>query len=207
MDYRTIIVHIDCGKRRAERLRLSAAIAEVFDAHLVGVFAVDIMRIPAYALPETAPIVMDTEAKRRAEAASEAEHEFRDVAGRRASKAEWRAFTGDPVAAVALNARCADLVVIGQFDPNSYETDCVPPYFTEDLVLSAGKPVLIVPYAGHFAQVGERPMVAWNGAREASRAVWDALPMLKRSDKVEVVSFESGKSAKVAGFDWKRRPS
>jgi nucleotide-binding universal stress UspA family protein len=53
--------------------------------------------------------------------------------------------------------------------------------------------VLIVPYAGHFADVGTRSMVAWNGAREASRAVSDALPMLKRSENVNVVSFESGK--------------
>jgi nucleotide-binding universal stress UspA family protein len=35
------------------------------------------------------------------------------------------------------------------------------------VVLDAGKPVLIVPYIGHFEHVGRKTLVAWNAAREA----------------------------------------
>jgi len=34
--------------------------------------------------------------------------------------------------------------------------------------------VLIVPYAGHFDNVGRRVLIAWNATREAARAVSDA---------------------------------
>jgi nucleotide-binding universal stress UspA family protein len=197
MSYKTIIVHLDCGPRRAERLRLGVAIAEAFDAHLIGLFALDVMRIPSYADAEAAPIIVELERKRRAEMAAEAESEFRDKLGARAVKSEWRVLTGEPVAAVVFTARCADLLLIGQLDPDNYEADCVPRYFMEDVVLAAGKPVLVVPFAGHFARVGKRSMVAWKPVREASRAVSDALPMLRRADAVEVVSFERGKTASL----------
>lgn len=112
----------------------------------------------------------------------------------RVANAEWRTLAGDPVDAVTFCARCADLVVIGQLDPETCEADCVPTYFVQDVVLGAGKPVLIVPFAGHFGQVGGRAMVAWNASREASRAVRDALPLLKRSEAVELVSFDANKT-------------
>jgi nucleotide-binding universal stress UspA family protein len=59
-----------------------------------------------------------------------------------------------------------------------------------DVVLDAGKPVLIVPYLGHFDHVGKKPLVAWNAAREAALAVFESLPVLQRADSVDVVSFE-----------------
>lgn len=193
MAYKTIAVHVDCGKRRTERINLSLAVATTFDAHVIGVFALDIMRVPAYAEAETGGLIREIEQKRRKEAASQAEAEFRDLVGARGNKAEWRTYTGDPVAAVVQCARCADLVVAGQTDPNTYDADCVPREFVDDLVLAAGKPVLVVPYAGHFTDVGLRPLVAWNASREASRAIWDALPLFRRSSKVEVVWFDSRK--------------
>jgi nucleotide-binding universal stress UspA family protein len=193
VSYRTIVVHLDCGMRRAERVGLSVTLAEQFDAYVIGVFALDIMRIPSYAEAEAAPILVAIERKKRVEAEQQAEREFREIVGSRI-KSEWRTFTGEPVAAVAFAARCADVVLIGQFDPDHYEADCVPRYFMQDVVLAAGKPVLIVPYAGHYAHVGKRSMVAWKPTREASRAVWDALPILQRSDAVKVVTFERGKT-------------
>jgi nucleotide-binding universal stress UspA family protein len=69
----------------------------------------------------------------------------------------------------------------------------VPSDFVSDVVLAAGKPVLIVPYVGHFDQVGKRSFVAWNATREAARALTDALPMLERADGVEVAWFDPGR--------------
>src|SRR6476469_9774545 len=148
MAYKTILVHLDRGERRADRLRLAIALAERFDAHLIGMFALDIMRIPSYAESEAAPIITAIEKKKRDEAAQQAEREFNEAAGSRRAKTEWRTSTGEPVAAVTSVARCADLVVVGQSDPEHYADDCVPPYFVEDVVLETGKAVLVVPFAG-----------------------------------------------------------
>jgi glutamate dehydrogenase len=56
----------------------------------------------------------------------------------------------------------------------------------ERVVLGSGKPVLIVPYTGSFSSVGDRVLIAWKSGRESSRALTDALPLLKRADAVSV---------------------
>src|SRR5207237_6698666 len=47
----------------------------------------------------------------------------------------------------------------------------------EDIVVAAGRPVLIVPYAGAFETVGKQILIAWDGTREATRALHYALPL------------------------------
>jgi nucleotide-binding universal stress UspA family protein len=95
---------------------------------------------------------------------------------------------GDTVGLVALHARYADLTLLGQ--PNSDEAfkgasaDAV----LVNVMLSSGRPVLAVPYAGKFEQVGERVLVAWNASRESTRAVNDALPLLRDAKSVTVLA-------------------
>src|SRR5262249_5264539 len=57
----------------------------------------------------------------------------------------------------------------------------------EDIVMTAGRPVLIVPYAGTFEMVGKRTLFAWDGTREANRAMHDALPLLFTDAEATVV--------------------
>ncbi|MBI2752132.1 MAG: universal stress protein [Betaproteobacteria bacterium] len=187
MSYKTILVHLDTDKRVAERLDLAIRLADTFDSHLVGLFALSAPRIPSYALAEAGPVVVEVEARHRAEAARNAEAMFKSENARHGRSAEWRATQRDALAAATLSARYADLVVIGQHEPGN--SSGVTPDFAEELVLSAGRPVLLVPYAGHFAQVGRRILVAWNAGQEAARAVTDALPLLTRASTVQVVAF------------------
>ena len=99
----------------------------------------------------------------------------------------------DPAAAVRLSARYADLVVAGQ--PEA-EDEGELRGLADELTLSAGRPVLFVPYAGKFEKVGERVLVAWDGGREAARAVSDALPFLQRAKAVEVAVFDPERSSR-----------
>jgi nucleotide-binding universal stress UspA family protein len=200
MSYKTVIVHLDLGPRRAERLSLSFGIAEKFDAHLVGLFAVGTARIPSYALVEAGPAVLEIVQRRRAEAAQQAQKEFDEQAAKHgAVRAEWRVPVGDPVAAARLNSRYADLMILGQPDPSGEGIDGMAPGFANEVLLSCGRPVLFVPYAGWFAQVGKRVLIAWNGSREAARAVSDALPLLARADAVDVVAFDPDRSGSDHG--------
>jgi nucleotide-binding universal stress UspA family protein len=188
MSYKTIVVHLDCGKRRSERLDLALAIAQEFDAALVGHFAIDVMQ--AAMVPEDAPELYIAERRRREKCAEDAAYEFDSKTTERKIKAEWRSTIGDAVGAVCSSARYADLVIVGQTDPANWESDGLPRGFAADVVLDAGKPVLIVPYIGHFDHVGKKPLVAWSAAREAALAVFESLPVLQRADSVDVVSFE-----------------
>jgi nucleotide-binding universal stress UspA family protein len=190
MSYKTILVHLDGGERPGERLEVALGLAETFDAHLVGLLALRQTYIPSFALAEAGPTIVSAVERRRAETARAAEAAFRAATARHGRSAvEWRTSDLDPLVATRLSARYADLVVVGQNDPGGGESSGTAPDFAEALVLSAGRPVLLVPYAGRFAGVGRRILVAWNAGREAARAVTDALPLLTRADAVHVVAF------------------
>jgi len=187
MTYKTILVHLDGRGRSTERLDFAFAVAVKFEAHLVGLYAPGAARIPSYALAEAGPALREIVERRRTESLRQAEKAFRDAAARRGDAgAEWRVSEADPAAAVAVSARYADLVVVAQPEP---QDEPGVRALAEEFVLSSGRPVLYLPYAGRFATLGERVMIAWDAGREAARAVSDALPLLRRAKAVEVAVF------------------
>jgi nucleotide-binding universal stress UspA family protein len=176
------------------RLDLALGCAQTFNAHLVGLFALSEPRYPSYALAEAGAAVEEAARRVRAESAKKAEAAFRSTVQRSGrSEVEWRGSTKDALDATRLSARYADLVVVGQYDENAKTDPGVAPNFVEELVLSVGRPVLVVPYAGKFQSMGKRVLVAWNASRESARAVHDALPFLQKADQVQVVAFNPEK--------------
>jgi nucleotide-binding universal stress UspA family protein len=85
---------------------------------------------------------------------------------------------------VALHARHADLVVLGQADPEDGPPSAAGTVAAA--LFDSGRPVLVVPYAGTFVTAGRRVLVGWNASREAARAVNDALPLLVGAEVVTV---------------------
>jgi len=81
----------------------------------------------------------------------------------------------------------ADLVVLSQPDPDRLLAEFNTP---EDVILACGRPVLMVPYQGDFDHVGERVLAAWNGTREATRALHDATPLMTTATAVTVLSVD-----------------
>ena len=57
------------------------------------------------------------------------------------------------------------------------------PDVLDQLVTAAGVPVLALP-SGVSGDLGQTVLVAWNGSREATRAVHDALPFLHAAKRV-----------------------
>lgn len=57
--------------------------------------------------------------------------------------------------------------------------------------MESGAPALVLPPGWKVGPVGECIVVAWNGSREALRAVHDAMPLLERAAKVTVFAFSS----------------
>lgn len=187
MAYKTILVHIDNGKRCTARLDIALRLAKRFDAHLVGLHALTVAPIPAYAVAEGGHTVIELAKQRAIEVAKEAEKAFRSTVQKAGlPNAEWRASPNDAVGAVTLHARYADLVVIGQ--PEESAESGVMPAFAHQIVLTSGRPILAIPYAGKFDTLGERILLAWNGGREATRAATDAMPFLQTAREVTVMA-------------------
>ncbi|MBI2961620.1 MAG: universal stress protein [Betaproteobacteria bacterium] len=202
MGYKSILVHMDNSARAAARLEIAVRLARQHDAHLVGLHTLSVFSLPSYALAEAGNSILDFQRRSAGESAQRAEAQFKKAAeGEGLPSVEWRQSFDDVLEAVALHARYVDLIVLGQTDPA--DDGGVAPEFPAMLTLAAGRPVLIIPYVGKFDALGKRALVAWNASRESTRAVTDAIPMLKLADTVNVVAFNprSPDHGQVPGAD------
>jgi nucleotide-binding universal stress UspA family protein len=192
MTYRDLLVVLDAGPRTRERVGLAARLAERFAAHLVGLHVTigpeTTAPMPWSSTGSLGPIAREIERKNRAEA-EEARRLFEDVTGRYSLSAEWRTASGDPDELAAVHGHYADLIVLGQHDPDEAMLNWVRPR-PEVVALSAGRPILVVPYAGAFSDTGRRVLIGWDAGREATRAVNDAMPLLAGADSVTVLTID-----------------
>ena len=187
-----LVVLVDNAKGCAARLDVAVHVASRFGAHLTGLFVKDPPHFPGWVQSEAGAYdepVSDYKAGQRQaahEAALRAQHLFRARAEVAGITTEWREREGEVAAVASLHARYADLVIVGQMEPElptGHPARALP----QRLLLGVGRPILVVPYAGAFATVGERVLVAWNASREATRAVNDALPLLQQAAEVTVL--------------------
>ena len=195
--YKTLLVPVDGRSRSARSLELACRIARTFDSHLVGLFVKPSTYVPSAAHAEGAgKLLQELQQNMAAELAEGARARF-DAVVKPAGmpRVEWRTAEGERADAVALHARYADLVIINQTDPNAADAT----HFADAVLLSVGRPVLLVPYTGEIRNPGQNVLVCWNASREASRAVTDALPLLKRAAKVTVLSVNSETSPEGHG--------
>ena len=180
-----ILVHVDASERSAERIGVAARMAG--DAHLTGLFVIPEPRLPDYMAAYVVGEIMEAQIDEARADAEKAEAGFYDIAKETGVHAEWRTEQGPLDEIVARHSRYSDLVVVGKGDaddpvrfPNSG--------LAADLVMTCGRPVLVIPNAGHFEAVGRRILVCWNASREATRAVNDGLPLMREADNVTVLS-------------------
>jgi nucleotide-binding universal stress UspA family protein len=188
---RTIAVHLPTLGLAERLLDVAIPLAQTHEAKLIGVHV-----LPAVVVYADATVSMSTEfivAQQQAfqEDAQSVEADFAARAAAAGLTHEWRhTDTGDEptMRAAATACNTADLVVASQYD------DSIPAaagYSPDELALGTGRPALIVPTKGEIAPIGRRVLVAWNGSREASRAVFDCLSLLQPDAELQLLSVDS----------------
>lgn len=193
MSYKTILVHVDHSPHCEARVRAAAAIALEQQAHLTGTAMSGIARVVFQdngAAPGMALIAAQMATLR--ERAETALARFEAIAaGMGVASFERRMVDDEPEGGLAMQARYADLVVVSQPDPDDVCSRLYPglPAY---MMLTSGRPVLVVPHSGSFARIGASVLLAWDASLEASRAVASALPLLRRAATVNVAVFNPG---------------
>jgi nucleotide-binding universal stress UspA family protein len=187
MGFKTMLVHVDTGRSAPTRLKLSAELAARSAAHVTGLYVRRPFQAPAFsdAGPAMDSLYRTYENAAKADEAL-ATAAFRDLIGGTSLSSEWRVVDGLAEEVVAAHARYADLVIVGQSEPDAAATT-TPPDLAETVALASERPVLIVPHIGVTKPPGKTVMLCWNGTREAARAVTGALPILKQADKVIIL--------------------
>jgi nucleotide-binding universal stress UspA family protein len=186
MTYKSIMVSVDLTPAAPARIKLAAAMAGRFEARLIGA-AAETIYVPAVAT--LAPIVdanlIELEQDRVRTDLEKIEALFRRGAGN-GGAVEWRAAIEDPRSFLLRHGRAADLMIMGR---HGHGDDTGGRFGIDPgaLVLELGRPILVAP--GSIEELSaQRIIVGWKDTREARRAVWDSLPLLKRSEQVFLIS-------------------
>jgi nucleotide-binding universal stress UspA family protein len=198
---RSILLHIDASPRSAVRLQLARELGLQHEAAVTALYAVtpsflESSFTQAEGSAELLRILEQMDADRRAAAKARVDREQ----GVGAPAMTWADLGNEPVIeAFAAQAFFSDLMVLGQHDPNDPLSAGVPADFVESVLMTSGKPALIVPYAGAFADAGREALIAWKPTREAARAVAAALPLLQRAHHVHVVGWTTDTAKRPQG--------
>ncbi|MDA8049871.1 MAG: universal stress protein [Rhodospirillales bacterium] len=207
-----ILVVLDGTRQSAVSLRVAVALARRHGARIEGLCPLgllaardppfDVLRgevtplgppsvggiyAPPIAPPEPAVPAPDSPPE-RAERIGEA---FREELGRSGLDGSYDSAVGRPGEAVAARARKSDLIVLGQPEPGQTAATAHR-HMVEDVLLTAGRPVLIVPFAGEFETVGANVLIGWRESPEAARAAHDALALVEAGAKLTLLTVRHG---------------
>lgn len=186
MSYKTLMVYANEGLDSDTRITLACDLAKAFDAHLIGVSGSAPVP-PPVGDPYMGGGVMGealTLYRDLAEAnVTRAEARFREISGDRVAGAEWRGRIGFPAELMIEQSRAADLLILGR------RTDRAPFYDPDpaDVLMAAGRPVLVVPPTVPRSPIGWPAVIAWSDSRETRRAVAAAVPMLRQTGTAHVL--------------------
>ena len=194
MSYKSILVHMNDEHRAPALLQAGLNLAHMSSGHLVGLSVMP----PVIIVPDTegssGTVIEDHRDSYRPQVAHMRKM-FNEACAAANVRGEWRELDcqaenpfGD-VAQVAIDqARGEDLVIASQANPAWKLTGYLD--VAEPLILESGRPVLLMPRAARHGDLPKRILVAWNSSREATRAVFDAMPLLQAADQVLVGSVD-----------------
>lgn len=188
MSYKTMLVHLNDSRRAETVLEPATLLATRYNSHLIGLHVY--ASVPASPIPMASKVLGSIVAADRKNSEAIAAT-FTRMTANKEFVAEWQLQKVphvDLAPVVLERGRTADLIVVGQTDP---DWDLSPLLdFPERLALESGRPVLIIPYAGRFPNIGRRVVIAWKAGRESARAVFDALPLLQGADSVHILEIK-----------------
>jgi nucleotide-binding universal stress UspA family protein len=200
MSIRDVLVHLSDDGHFGDRLDTAVAVAEKFDAHLIGLYVPVEPYLPGYIKPYFTSEMLREHRERKEKAEKDAKSSFDERISQAGVRAEWRQANGKGSSAVASQGRYADIVIVGQHDPDA-PSDEAGNNLAEEVAMNSCRPVIAVPFAGEFKTLGRRVLVAWNGSREAARATHDALPFLTSADKVLLLGVNAPDAEHIPGAD------
>lgn len=163
-------------------LKMAITLAKRHGANLAALHVIPPPLVFSSGIGGEIPVAVIEAQQQEAEDAAKAIRAKVEAAARETGcEIEWRCEQGDTVGIAAVHARYADMTV-------------TTPDIAGDLVFASAIPVIAMPPSAN-ARALRRLLVAWNGSREAARAVHDALPLLEAAESVDVVSIDPPREA------------
>jgi nucleotide-binding universal stress UspA family protein len=188
MPIKTILVYVPSSKSAAATLEPVLKVAGARGAHVIGLHLTPDLPVYGEFPAEVSQEVIDRLQKAGDEAATAAKHAFEAAFQGSEVTHEWRGFIASYVQGadlIATQGRSADLIACGK--PSDDSPDAWSD-FAEIALMRSGRPVLLVPPGVGEKPVGTRAVIAWNDTREAARAVFDALDLIRGAASVRAIT-------------------
>jgi len=189
MALRNILVHVSDDSRNDDRIAAACDLAGRNDAVVTGLYVRPFpVVIPAAPIGGAIPIIEGlSQAYQRA--CEDGRKRFDAIVASSGVQSDWHEDDGDAAECIAAHTHYADLAVVGQWSPD--ETPEQQPRDLAALVaMTAGRPALMLPYAGEPTLAFERVMLCWDGSREAVRAAHDMLTLLPKGARVDIACID-----------------
>lgn len=183
-----IAVHLDRDEDCARRVEAAAQLAAVHKAELIGVYA-SYFPLAFYDEVGTPNEVYSLLRTRSSEEESRVRTLFHEVAQSAGVTARWKAPEGESDQLLAMYARYCDLLVMSQVNPEQSNSQRFA-NLAEAVMMSAGRPVLMIPYSGRTSPIGNRILFCWDFRREAARAFIDAHPLLQECKELVILTVD-----------------
>ena len=200
MSYRTILVSLNEIGRLSETVAAAVGMARDTGAHVSGLFVVPAVQVYPSVGFEAAPQVFEGNRSFFKENAPRVKQAFEEAMRRENLPYDFHQIDATtPLIAdeVVAAGRVADLVVVSATNPE--EITGVERDFVEQVVMAVGRPVIVLPFKGDAVVSLNEVVIGWDGGREAARAAFDALPLLKKAGKVRVVRVDPQKDPSLRG--------
>jgi len=189
LSYKSILLFLDDGKSNADRVNTAIQMAVSHEAHLTGV---SLQTLKPENLNSEDDKVVALESKRMAEKLVK---DFTDKAANSGLEFDSLVIPGnsdESANKMAHHGRNADLILLAQPNPDSRNFTRMLS-FAEEVMLYSGRPILFMPYIGANKIPFKHALISWDGTPAATRATYDAIPILKRAEDVTVLVVQSKK--------------
>ena len=200
MAYKTILLCLNEISRVPQLLAAARQLGTKFKAHIAGLYVIPGVQVYPAAGYAAAPDIYDGNRTYYKDHLPKVKAAFEE-----AMKADGISFDFHVVEAnvpligndVVAQGRNADLIVISATDRAS--SDGVEYDFVERLIIAAGRPVLVLPYTTDAKLNTDEVLIGWDDSREAARAVFDAVPLLKTAKRARIVRIDTAPRGEMAG--------
>jgi nucleotide-binding universal stress UspA family protein len=202
MTYKTVMVSLALDRSNDACLEIAGQLVERFGAYAIGITAGEFNPPLYFTTGEQAQKVIDQGQAAVRNRVTEIEAKFRAAMQNRAKAVEWRCAEDFPTRFVVQKARAADIIVVGG-DGVDRLSDPFMRANPSDLLMQAGRPLLVVPEASNWLDL-RSVLIAWKDTPESRRAVADALPILRAAKDVivaEIVEDEADRLAALSGVE------
>ncbi|MFC5577950.1 universal stress protein [Lysobacter niabensis] len=197
-----LVVFLEPHPGHSQRLAFAASLAKRWQAHLIATFVTQPLALNPHAGFAVGTALSEMLAEYQtgtAAALAQARAEFDHLADRRSFTSEWRVSDNETGELLMLHARHASLAILGP--PASQSTAATTLSLSERMIFASGRPCLLVPTEWSAERIGGRIVVGWNGGREATRAIADAMPLLTAAETVHLVVVPDARIHALYGED------